>query len=226
MKKYLCTFLLTFIMVFVPLRVYAGENAVVEETSHPLVGTWVWDGYDGYIYTFYNDGSGSRGFVPLLYDFEWNVVNGDHLLLTFMETTLESWSYAIADDVLTINSRQVPDMEYSYIRISTVPMSPETELREIDANLADHPLIGSWAWDVDDEFIYVFNNNGLGHRGFVPMIQQFEWQVENDNHLILSFEGTLGIAESWTYIIVNDVLTVSSRQFPGMAFNYLLNLYP
>ena len=84
--------------------------------DHPLVGTWVWTTTDTYLYIFNADGSGSRGGAPVIQQFTWQVNDtAGHLDLTIGNNT-ELWYKSIENDVLTINSRQISAMRYSYVR--------------------------------------------------------------------------------------------------------------
>ena len=92
------------------------RHEVVEpaQGDHPLVGTWVWDDGEIYQYVFHANGEGTRGYIPIVQSFRWTVED-DHLDLRFRFLT-ENWTYAINNNVLTIDSRQVNNMTYSYIR--------------------------------------------------------------------------------------------------------------
>ena len=86
-----------------------------EDGDHPLVGVWEWTDLDTYLYIFNADGNGSRAFAPLIQQFSWAICEAGHLSMTMGDTT-EHWYMQIVDNVLTITSRQVADMQYSYIR--------------------------------------------------------------------------------------------------------------
>jgi len=89
----------------------------VSPYDYPLVGMWTWDAGDNYLYIFRADGRGSRGTAPsLVQRFEWEVYGDNNLSMEFSHMT-ELWTYSIDRDVLTIASRQVRGMTYSYIRI-------------------------------------------------------------------------------------------------------------
>ena len=90
-------------------------EAPAAEHAQELIGAWEWDYDETYVLTFYADGSGTRGFTELIEEFEWRTEGGDHLLLD-TGLILESWTFTISDDVLTIDNRQIPGLEFSYIR--------------------------------------------------------------------------------------------------------------
>jgi len=79
-------------------------------------------------------------------------------------------------------------------------------------------LVGTWEWDYDDSFAYVFYADGRGTRGFTGHAEEFEWRTEGDDHLII---GSGALAEHWTFAISGDMLTIDSRQVAGMTFSYI-----
>jgi len=82
--------------------------------DHEIVGIWEWDTTDTYIYIFNADGSGSRGVSPTIQRFTWEIE--DDGLTMAVGRTEEEWSWVINDNTLTITSRQVRNMQYSYNR--------------------------------------------------------------------------------------------------------------
>ena len=79
-------------------------------TASDLIGTWEWDQNSGYVYVFNEDGTGERGFAPFRRSFQWEIVGGE------LRIRRERWQVTLVDDVLTITSLQVANMEYHYIR--------------------------------------------------------------------------------------------------------------
>jgi len=89
------------------------------------------------------------------------------------------------------------------------------------ADVSDHALAGTtWAWDGSPDFLYVFNANGTGTRGIIGMAETFAWSIPGNGRLTLDVDG--GINEQWDYSISGDVLTIDSRQLPGMSYSYIL----
>lgn len=86
-------------------------------------------------------------------------------------------------------------------------------------------LVGQWAWDFGPEFIYTFNANGTGTRGVEGIMENFNWSVVDGNNLLLEMDPATTVqiymTESWTATIVDDVLTIESRQVQGMVFSYV-----
>ena len=78
-------------------------------------------------------------------------------------------------------------------------------------------LLGEWAWDGGNDFIYQFNKDGTGIRGFPAMREKFTWElVDYRLYLTLGFR-----TEQWRIAIVDDVITISSLQVPGMFYSYI-----
>ena len=82
----------------------------------------------------------------------------------------------------------------------------------------EHALIGTWAWDEGPTFTYVFSKDGTLTRGIPGQIEELEWRTEGADHILM---GSGIFMESWTFSIVDDVLTITSRQVPGMEFRYI-----
>ena len=81
----------------------------------------------------------------------------------------------------------------------------------------DFALVGTWIWNDDDSFVYVFEANGRGSRGFTGNIYTFDWELAPGSILVLS-DGPF--SERWLYTIDGDVLTISSMDTPGTIFSY------
>jgi len=88
--------------------------------------------------------------------------------------------------------------------------------------LANHPLLGAWYWDADEEYIYLFLDDGSGVRGFEDTFEFFTWSIgDDDSNLLIHIENNI-FQESWTFTIDGKVLTLANRQFPDMVFNYIM----
>ena len=86
------------------------------------------------------------------------------------------------------------------------------------------PLIGTWAWDGDDSFVYIFNADGTGRRGFPFTMTDFTWST-NGSQLNINLAGStflFGVRnEHWAFSIVDDVLTIDSLQAYDLVFSYI-----
>ena len=88
---------------------------LLEEVPDYLVGVWNWEEDSSWSYEFYDDGTGSRPGFPFGRDsFEWATTVDGGLIMNIEGGMVEMWSYVIRDGVLTITSRQIVGMEFSY----------------------------------------------------------------------------------------------------------------
>ena len=208
------------------------EPEELEETARPagrqraesfdLVGGWLWvNGPSVYVYFFDEDGSGARGFicdglnpdfVPDWEEFDWVMSDGGLILETDGLNT-ERWSVAIFNDNLTLTSDQIAGLEYIYVRI----------LEEGYEEQYDE-LIGVWRWEEDNSWFYEFEflSYGVGSRPAFPRGREnFNWLITADGGLLMHIEE--GLVEMWSYIIEENILTLTSRQVEGLEYRYILD---
>jgi len=110
------------------------------------------------------------------------------------------------------------------IREKFTPFAGQSE-QEIAASAAiAQTLIGTWVWDADASYTYTFFDDGWLSRGFAGARKEhYRWQIEGDDHLLIIVDDVLAITmtESWTFYIIDDVLTIESRHIPGLRFSYI-----
>ena len=87
-------------------------------TNHELIGVWEWDLLASYTYIFCVDGTGFRGDGATTSDtFTWSVPEAGFLKMYVNDLPFsEDWDFTIEDDVLTIESRQLSTLTFSYTR--------------------------------------------------------------------------------------------------------------
>jgi len=81
-----------------------------------LFGVWLWDEDADFERVFFYDGTGQQGFSDRIETFRWSTLGDGHLRLDIDGGSRENWNYIIDGDVLTLDSRQVAGIIYSYIR--------------------------------------------------------------------------------------------------------------
>jgi hypothetical protein len=181
-----------------------------------LIGTWLWEsGPSVYLYVFEDDESGIRGFfcdgldsnfVPEVESFEWMVRDGI-LILDFGEENIELWSIEISNDILALTSEQIVDLKYTYVRL----------IEEVYDE-----LVGVWNWAEDISWFYEFYPSGRGSRPAFPAgREEFDWAITADEGLIMFVDD--GLTEVWSFVVQEDVLTITSRQVAGLEYIYILN---
>ncbi|MCL2360269.1 MAG: hypothetical protein FWC73_00465 [Defluviitaleaceae bacterium] len=185
--------------------------APAEPVDQAVVGRWVWDANEGYAYEFLADGTGRRGWYPELDNFTWSTTAADNHLMMHFGFLQESWTYTIVGDVMTLDSRQEIGMTYSYVRWDGDFVAAE------DIDLTGHPLVGRWAWDQDSSYIYIFEDDGTGTRGFAGNRYDIYW-VAYDEYLFMDV-GTM--VEEWVFEIVDGVLTIVSLQAADLTWSYI-----
>ena len=90
------------------------DGFTLSDDAYVLIGTvWAWDMDAGYVYTFNNDGTLTRGFPGAIQTLRWNITGTT--LRIYTPGFTERWTFEIVDDVLTITSQQVSGMQFSYI---------------------------------------------------------------------------------------------------------------
>ena len=213
-------------------QVPGGGGGAQDEAGQLLVGSWTL--LDLYI-TFNADGTGSRQYPDIPHEtFLWRA-EGDHLMIDLLTgITLqdphyyiiyESWTYNVNANlgVLTMTSRQIDGMEVVYLADVDIAALEEGQRGAQDA--AARQLVGIWFWDGGTDYTYTFNSDGTGIRGFDwAEMHTFYWSAEGD-HIMMDFSHHPNwdyiTVESWTFGITNNVLTITSRQIPGMEFSYI-----
>ncbi|MCL2220862.1 MAG: hypothetical protein FWC20_01115 [Oscillospiraceae bacterium] len=192
--------------------------AVPAEHADVLLGTWFWLLDLSYTYEFQADGTGVRGFVGERESFQWRTYEDTLLIETALGT--EGWTFSVVGDIFSIESLLVQGMSFSYIREeATMHVDPELDAEEFMDIVINPDLIGTWAWDEDESYVYLFYDDGFGERGFSGAMDIFEWGTEGDDHLLMYLWG-VGL-ESWTFTIDDDVLTLANRQTPDLIFSYI-----
>jgi len=195
-----------------------GDLPEIELANDPaLVGTWNWSTDEAYIYEFHADGTGRRG-VPRghemyaqghgLVSLTWST--SDNILTMSIEGHFpEAWEYDITGNTLILDGMGHRAAEtHAYINHS-IDMPAVSVPNE-------HPIMGTWAWDEDSAWMYVFNPDGSGSMGG----EAITWAVSEDGILYV-YPGLMGIGDWWDYDITDDVLTLTSRQVVGAVYRYL-----
>ena len=122
MSKELVALVLAVVMLG-SVAVLVGCNGGGSVTEADVVGSWSWVEAPMYLYTFNADGTGTRGVEGIeVESFTWSIRGGDRLNINRDEAPAgelanEEWNINIEGDNLTIDSRQVPGLEFTYVRV-------------------------------------------------------------------------------------------------------------
>ena len=97
------------------------------------------------------------------------------------------------------------------------PEPEEPEPEEVQA--ISEALLGTWAWLDDVTYLYVFNEDGTGTRGIGAAVEHFTWTANDAaGHIDMVLSA---MTEEWSFIIVNSMLTLTSRQVGGVSYSYI-----
>ena len=119
-----------------------------------------------------------------------------------------SLSYAFLSDIDTLLIAIVEGDVHERFYGQDTP-SPITPPDGAIVNHGDHPLMGTWEWDSDASYIYIFRADGSGTRGFSGSRYDFYWLAHDG---VLYMDVGRFLVEEWSYTIVNNVLTIDSNQ--------------
>ena len=96
------------------------------------------------------------------------------------------------------------------------PERPTSQIPD-DADLTDHPLVGTWQWDDNTEWTFVFNADGTGQRGLPDSMVDFVWYAD-DFTLFIEMEGSY-ITEFWQqFSIDDDAITLGLQWWISMSY--------
>jgi len=151
----------------------------------------------------------------------------DSMLRAVAETVIlpEMSNFGVANPVvryiyINADGTILADMEFS-LDLVDMPDMPNFNFVDFIAEIpAGHTLLGStWAWDTVADYVYIFNADGTGTRGFPGAMQDFNWAIPAYGHILMDVVGFM--VESWSYEIVGNVFTITSNQVPGMGWTYI-----
>lgn len=153
-------------------------------------------------------------------DFEEPELAGE--TISFVSSITYTYN-AFGDDVVITRPEGIELADFDTADELDALSGMEDILFNLNMELLDLPeqFVGVWAWDADSSYTYTFHSGGAGFRGFEGATEQFEWVVEGDDHLLIMLVDTPAL-ESWSFVIVDGVLTIDSRQVPGLTWSYIL----
>ena len=191
----------------------------IAEVDERFVGLWTPEGDDSTIYFFGSDFIGFAG----------------SLGQTFYEFDFFEWD--IFEDVLTViewlsyNEYNLifGDWYFEFENGNLILHGEDDEMIVlVPFVLQRQDLFGTWGWDFNTHWRYVFNADGTGNRGIDAALEEFTWSLEGDQlSITITSEGgsTLKgggiIEESWTIIFGYHFIGLVSNQFPELGWSYI-----
>jgi len=206
MKKFASTVLLCLFLTGALLLTACGS-----QQDEAVVGTWHLsdDSLGAFVtYVFDADGTGSRAHELGRETFRWSTsgtrLNVNRDSAPSGEIRNERWTYTITGNQLVIDSQQETGWVFTYHHAAH-----------------DSNLVGTWLWY--DDFEYVFNVGGTGHRQGADIPHEpFTWATAGPA-LIMTFDDVaiFGVMlERWAYNISGNTLSLDSLQADGLVFDY------
>ena len=198
MKKF-ASILLTAAIALIALTACAAEH------YEALIGDWHWEGDAVVGYTFYEDGTGSRGRRGQQNEtFTWST-RGARLDISrdagrAGEIRDEEWTFTIDGYALTLESRQAYGRVHNYFNDA--------------AAVKYEALLGRWSWEENANYVYYFDENGRGSRGVPTETESFTWHTIGDTLNVILEEHEPGEiqGERWSFVISGNTLTITSLQ--------------
>ena len=80
----------------------------------------------------------------------------------------------------------------------------------------DQALAGTWAWNDNNTYQYVFYSDGRGYRDFSePTRESLEWWTQGDDNLIMKIGR---VTEHWGYSINESILILTSEKSDNISY--------
>ena len=219
---------LYFSMTMVEFADFLESLVAVDEAD--LAGVWTWNP-DGeardYLLIFdydqtgflFDDTSGNM----ILEDFTWEIVGGNHLYIYFEANMGEVDRQEIMLDMDTLRmvslDSGIETVLYFVMTVSDFvdfleSLEDEMPTEEAPAD-EEAELVGTWEWDLIDEFQLVFNADGTGE--WVGVYDAFRWETSGDELTLIIG----GLPEHWRFEIRGRNLIISSLDMPGLTYTYI-----
>ncbi|MCL2363310.1 MAG: hypothetical protein FWC71_01450 [Defluviitaleaceae bacterium] len=204
MKKYFKYLLAmaTLLFVLTGLLTGCGGGEIYED----LVGRWQSTQSMAMMFTFNEDGTGSRRGET----FTWSVsgdtlrINRDRQYVESGEIRNERWTFTIGDNqTLRLSSQQERGFILNFNQVGIV----------------DPALASTWEWNDDPTWRYVFGEAGGGNRGFEGDVNHFIWGMVNGQLRIFAL-GATNVTDSWNVTITGNTLRLQNTRNASEVFYY------
>ena len=141
-----------------------------------------------------------NGTVIIVQDGSRWTVNWESSAPGSFEVEGEQFTYSIDGDTLILTDSWNDD--WTFERTGSII----TNLIDNDDPLSVTDIVGTWIWNFDDDFIYIFNIDGTAVSGFSDLPFDFNWELGNDNTIYMHFGS---FTQRWTAAVEDDTLTLA-----------------
>jgi len=190
-----------------------------------IIGAWGRRSHPSRQYFFNEDGTGR-----ITYDggreFIWRILEDDYLLIVFENDIL--WTQDRNDDIHITYDPRSRIMPYAIDGNAFAIQAAIGSGRNAYIRVEWPPqLHGTWAWEIDPDWVTVMDADGTGHRGFPDELVNFRWLVETEDRQLHKFREGYGSngRERWSYEFDGDTLVlinwyIENGQERGQRFRY------
>ena len=177
----------------------ATESYTYIQIAHDqsLVGEWALEMYIGVVNTFNSDGTGTIDRETFMWATAGNylVVDSGRMMIN------EHFTFSVSGRELTLTDRDNPSDVLEFLLLNDDPV-----------------LVGTWAWEGDDSYYFVFNADGTGIQNWGTP-ESFSWRVAGYDRVILDFGDMFD--NHWHFEINGDIMTIDSLQLADFRFYYI-----
>jgi len=206
---------------FVPLRFIAEAFGVgvgffegivhITTAQNPFIGIWNLDDSDGWRTIFRVDGTGADSHLGIVVDnFVWHIDEARLVIQHIERPLVEVWEYSFEGSQVVLT-----DVADELIFAVLLPVY----------DIGDHRLVGAWAMEMYNSYIYVFHEDGTGDRGVTDiLLETFDWWAyDGILHLRLhDFDEEYLRNQQWYYGFDDEGLYMLSASSPSGLTVYFI----
>jgi len=174
-----------------------------------FIGTWSWVDIPTWRFVFNANGTGTWATAEYeSANIEWMLTGGALHIITHYDSdeSLEIWNFVITDGI-SLRLQSTTTGEVIYLVYGAIDLIPGE---------AYSALVGNWIWDSNPNWVYTFNADGTGTRGFPHSLEEFTWEVYGDELRTT----TIIMIQLWAFEIDGDTLRLETLQVDGISYIY------
>jgi len=86
------------------------------------------------------------------------------------------------------------------------------------SNYEGHMLVGTWGYEANETYQYIFRANGRGRRGFENRLESFRWASGGAGRIRITAGG---VVEGFTYTMEDEVLILVTRDEFELTYRFV-----